>query len=354
MTALDLPAYRTIAEARHTVAAARAVGKRRSLAVAVVLAVAAAFVFCLSLSVGEFPVPLRDVPGAIFGHGDAANVFIVQHLRLPRALAAVLVGGAFGFSGAIFQSLARNPLASPDILGVTAGASVAAVFVITVTGGDTTSRSLSALIGATVIALTIYGLAYRAGVSSYRLVLVGIGVGAVCNAVTGYLLARSSIYLVGQATVWLTGSLNSIGWKTVTPLIVAVAALTPLVLALAAPLRTLQLGDYTCKGLGVRVERTRLSLVLVAVALVGAGTAAVGPIAFVAFVAPPIARRLTKASGLTLVPAALTGALVVLCADFAAQHLFSTELPVGVITGALGGTYLLWLIARSNRIGRAA
>jgi iron complex transport system permease protein len=319
-----------------------------------VLAVAAAFLFCLSISVGEFPVPLRDVPAAIFGHGSSIDVFVVQHLRLPRALAAVLVGGAFGFSGAIFQSLARNPLASPDILGVTAGASVAAVFVITVTGGDATARALGALAGATVIALTIYALAYRAGVSSYRLVLVGIGVGAVCQAVTGFLIARSDIYLVAQATVWLTGSLNSIGWKVVVPLAIAVAVLTPAVLALAAALRTLQLGDDTCRGLGVRVETVRLSLVLVAVALIGVGTAAVGPIAFVAFVSPPIARRLTNASGLTLVPAALTGALTVLLADFAAQHVFPTELPVGVVTGAIGGTYLLWLIGRSNRIGRSA
>jgi len=319
-----------------------------------VLAAAVVVVFCLSLSVGEFPVPLRDVPGAIVGHGNALDVFVVQHLRLPRALAAVLVGGAFGFAGAIFQSLARNPLASPDILGVTAGAAVAAVFVITVTGGDTTARSLSALVGATVIALTIYGLAYRAGVSSYRLVLVGIGVGAVCQAVTGYLIASSSIYLVAQATVWLTGSLNGVGWKVVVPLALAVAVLTPVVLALAARLRTLQLGDDTCRGLGVRVETIRLSLVLVAVALTGVGTAAIGPVAFVAFVAPPIARRLTNASGLTLVPAALTGALVVLLADFAAEHAFSTELPVGVVTGAVGGSYLLWLIARSNRIGRSA
>src|SRR5438874_1385086 len=210
-------AYPTLAEARTAVSAARAAGKRRSTIVGIVLAVAVVFVFCLSMSVGEFPVPLQDVPGAIFGHGDATNVFVVQHLRLPRALAAVLVGAAFGFAGAIFQSLARNPLASPDILGVTAGASVAAVFVITVTGGAATARAVAALVGATVIALTIYGLAYRAGVSSYRLVLVGIGVGAICQAVTGYLIARSSIYLVAQATVWLTGSLNSIGWKVVVP-----------------------------------------------------------------------------------------------------------------------------------------
>jgi iron complex transport system permease protein len=343
----------SLAHARLEVRRARAVGRRRSVSVAAVLLVATAVLFCFSLAIGDYPVAVRDVPAAILGHGNHGDVFVVEHLRLPRALGALLVGAAFGFSGAIFQSLARNPLASPDILGITAGASVAAVFVITVSGGTHTKLSIAAFVGATIVALTIYGLAYRAGVSAYRLVLVGIGVGAVCQAVTSYLLARSSIFLVGQAIVWLTGSLNSIGWTSVTPLAISVGVLSVLVLALAGPLRVLQLGDEAARGLGVRLETIRLSLILVAVALVAAGTAAVGPIAFVAFVAPPIARRLTRASGLTLVPAALTGALLVLAADFIAQHAFGTELPVGVITGMVGGTYLLWLISRANRIGRA-
>lgn len=340
-----------LADARRAVAHARAAGKRRSTTVAAALAVAAAALLCVSLAVGDYPVALADVPRAILGHGSPGDVFVVQHLRLPRALAALLVGGAFGFSGSIFQSLARNPLASPDILGITAGAAVAAVFVITTAGGSHTKLSLAAFAGATIVALTIYGLAYRAGVSAYRLVLVGIGVGAVCQATTNYLLARSNLFLVGQAIVWLTGSLNSIGWTSVVPLALAVGVLSLAVLALAPPLRVLQLGDNTAQGLGVRMETMRLSLILVAVALVAAGTAAVGPIAFVAFVAPPIARRLTRASGVTLLPAALTGALLVLAADFAAQHAFGTELPVGVITGMIGGTYLLWLISRANRVG---
>lgn len=352
MTVVPLPLDRSLADARAIVAQARAVGRRRSTAVAIVLAAAAAVLLCVTLALGDYPVAVRDVPAAIFGHGKVGDVFVVQHLRLPRAVGALLVGAAFGFSGAIFQSLARNPLASPDILGITAGASVAAVFVITVSGGTHTRLSIAAFAGATIVALTIYGLAYRAGVSTYRLVLVGIGVGAVCQAVTSYLLARSSIYLVGQAIVWLTGSLNSIGWTSVLPLAIALGLLTLGVLALSAPLRVLQLGDNTAQGLGVRMETARLSLILVAVALVAAGTAAVGPVAFVAFVAPPIARRLTRASGVTLVPAALAGALLVLAADFLAQHAFGTELPVGVITGMVGGTYLLWLISRSNRIGR--
>jgi iron complex transport system permease protein len=338
---------------RLEVRRARAVGQRRSVVVAVVLLAVTAVLFCFSLAVGAYHVPVLKVPAAILGHGSHGDVFVVQHLRLPRALGALLVGAAFGFSGAIFQSLARNPLASPDILGITAGASVAAVFVITVAPGTHTKLSIAAFIGATIVALTIYGLAYRAGVSAYRLVLVGIGVGAVCQAVTSYLLTRSNIFLVGQAIVWLAGSLNSINWTTVVPLAISVGVLSLLVLALSAPLRVLQLGDDAARGLGVRLETIRLSLILVAVALVAAGTAAVGPIAFVAFVAPPIARRLTRASGVTLVPAALTGGLLVLSADFIAEHGLGTELPVGVITGMVGGTYLLWLISRANRVGRA-
>ncbi len=349
----------SLAEERLTAARQRVVNARRqlrarSVAVSIVLAVAIAVVFCISLSVGDFPIPLRDVIPAVFGFGRPDVDFIVHTLRLPRALTGLLVGAAFGFSGAIFQSLARNPLASPDIIGVNAGASAAAVFVIVTMGGSYAFVSLSALGGALLAALAVYLLAYKGGVSSYRIVLVGIGVGAVLESITQYLLTRAEIYDAQRAAVWLAGSLNGRGWEHVRPVGIAMVVLVPVVLLLIRPLRALQLGDDTAHGLGVRVDRSKGILMLVGVALAAVATASAGPVVFVAFVSPPIARRLTRAPGLSVVPAALVGALLLLSADLLARRAVApTELPVGIVTGILGAPYLLWLLARSNRVGRA-
>jgi iron complex transport system permease protein len=328
-------------------------GRTRAVVVSVILAAIGSIAFCWSVSVGEFPIPMSDVVPALLGGGSRDAAFIIHELRLPRALAAVLVGIAFGLSGAIFQSLARNPLASPDIIGITAGASTSAVFIIVVLHGGGAFLSLGAIGGGLVTALAIYLLAFRRGVSAYRLVLVGIGVGAMLNALTSYLLTRAEIHDAQRAAVWLTGSLNGRSWDHVEPLALALFLLVPATLILTRPLRTLQLGDDTARGLGVRVETTRTALVLVGVALAAVATAAAGPVAFVAFVAAPIARRLVDTS-LTVVPAALTGAtLLLLLADVAARTVFfPTELPVGVVTGLIGAPYLIWLLARSNRIGQ--
>jgi iron complex transport system permease protein len=325
-----------------TIAAAR---------VGALLAVAVATAFAVNVSVGDFPIPLRDVVPAIFGHGDEGAVFVAHELRLPRALTAVLAGAAFGISGAIFQAVARNPLASPDILGILAGASAGAVFAITVADATFEVVAAGAFGGALGIAAAIYLLAYRQGVSSYRFVLVGIGLGGAATALTSYLVVEAELFEAQEAVVWLTGSLNAAGWETAVPLAVAVAALVPAALAPANRLRVLQLGDDTAKALGVNVERSRLALLLVAVALAGVATAAAGPIAFVAFLAPPIARWLVRAP-MTLVPAALVGALIVLAGDLAGRRLFApTEIPVGIFTGVCGAPYFAWLLARANRTG---
>lgn len=327
-------------------------GRSRSVTVGLVLLGAIVIVFCISISVGDFPVPIADVVPGIFGKGEGRIPYIIQTLRLPRALTAVLVGSALGFSGAIFQSLARNPLASPDIIGITQGASVSAVFIIIVIGGSYAFVSTGALVGGFVAAAAIYVLAYRRGMSSYRLVLIGIGVSAMLQAVTSYLMTRAEIYDAARATVWLTGSLNNRGWEHVRPIALVMAVMFPAVLYLAKGLRALQLGDDAAKGLGVPVERTRAALIAVAVTMAAVATAAAGPITFVAFIAAPIARRLVR-QPLTLVPAALVGALVLLSSDLVARRIFApTELPVGVITGIVGAPYLLWLLARANKIGK--
>lgn len=364
----------------HSVRHVRAVAIARVTSVTIVLAAAVLFAFCLSLSLGDFPVSLLDVLPAVFGHGSPDTELIVRDFRLPRALTGLLVGASFGLSGAMFQSLARNALASPDIIGITSGASASAVFVIVVLGGTGLFVSVSAFVGSLACALAIYALAYKRGVSSYRLVLVGIGVGAVMAAVVDYVLtAEADIYDAQRAYVWLTGSLNGRSWDHVRPLAMALVVLIPLALLLARPLRALQLGDDTAKGIGLGVERSKLSLLVVGVALAAVATAAAGPIGFVAFVSPSIARRLAGHGHLALVPSALVGMLLVTLSDIVAREAFppatlpraagaflgvlpgevlgfgtktgGTMLPVGVVTGIVGGPYLLWLLARSNRKG---
>ena len=307
----------------------------------------------ISVSVGDFPIPLADVVPAIFGYGDPDAFFIVNTLRLPRLLTGLLVGAAFGLSGAVFQSLARNPLASPDIIGVNAGAAAAAVFIIVVIGGSTTQIAGGALAGALLTAIAIYLLAYRKGVTGYRLVLVGIGMTAMLSSVTSYLLTRAEIFAAQQATVWLTGSLNGRGWEHVRPVGWALVVLLPITLALGRHLRSLQLGDDTAKGLGTRVEKVRVSLIVSGVGLAAVATASAGPVAFVALVSPQIARRLAGGGTAALGCATLVGAALMVASDLVARRIFApTELPVGVVTAVIGAPYLLWLLARANRIGK--
>lgn len=324
----------------------------RSVLVTVVLAAVTTGVFAWSITVGDFPVPLVDVVSYLVGRGTDDAGFIIGQLRLPRGLTAVMVGAAFGVSGAIFQRVARNPLASPDIIGINAGAAAAAVFTIVVVGGTSLQVTFGALAGSTVTALAIYVLAWRRGVTGYRLVLVGIGITAMLGSVTSYLLTRAEIFDAQRAVIWLTGSLNARSWDHVRPIGVALLVLVPCALGMARHLRLLELGDDAARGLGTRVELARGSLLLTGVALAAVSTASAGPIAFVALVAPQIARRLTGGRTLALVPAAMCGALLLVGSDLAARRVFApTELPVGVFTAILGAPYLLYLLARANRIG---
>ena len=324
----------------------------RAVVVTLVVAAATALVFAWSLSVGDFPVSLEDVLRSLAGRGSDETDFIVRTLRLPRGLTAVLVGAAFGLSGAVFQRLARNPLASPDIIGVNAGATAAAVFVIVILHGSGAQVTAGALIGSTLTALSIYLLAYQRGVTGYRLVLVGIGVTAVLGSVTSYLLTRARILEAQRALVWLTGSLNGRGWDHVRPVAVALLVLGPVTIGLSRQLRALELGDDTARGLGARVERSRAALLLSATALAAVATASAGPVGFVALVAPQIARRLVGGRSLALLPAAACGALLLVASDLVGRRLFApTELPVGIITSILGAPYLILLLARANKIG---
>jgi iron complex transport system permease protein len=306
----------------------------------------------ISVSVGEFPLSLGEVWATLVGQGDAQSQFIVNTLRLPRALTAVLAGAAFGMSGAIFQSLARNPLGSPDIIGFESGAAFGAVLVLVATGGSTTEAALGAVVGGLATAAIVYLLAWRRGVSIYRLILIGLGIGFVMAAGIDYLITRADIHDVQQATVWLTGSLNGRSWGHVVAVGLALVALTPLVILLNRRLVLLELGDDTAAGLGIGVTFSKLTLSLVAVLLAALAVAAVGPVAFVAFASAPVARRMVGTPHAAAIPAALVGGFFLLLADLAARRVIApTELPVGIATAVVGAPYLIWLLTRQLRTG---
>jgi iron complex transport system permease protein len=324
----------------------------RAIAVCSALSLVIVAIGCWSISVGEFPIPLSDVVRTLIGQPSADSAFIVGTLRLPRAIVGAGVGAALGMSGAIFQSLARNPLGSPDIVGFVYGASAGAFTVIVLLDGSGAAVSAGGVVGGMSTAMAVYLLAWKRGVHAYRLVLVGIGVGFTAQAVVEYLLTRASIMDAQQAMVWLTGSLNGRVWDHATPLLVALAALTPIAIWLQRWLDRLELGDDTATALGVSVDRAKLWLVAVGACLAAVAAAAAGPITFVAFVAGPIARRLTGSPGACLLPAAFVGAAVTLTADIAARLAFApAELPVGIVTAVIGAPYLLWLLTRQIRTG---
>jgi iron complex transport system permease protein len=325
---------------------------RRAVIVSIVAAVVVTVGFAWSLSVGDFPIPVGDVLSELAGGGTRQTEFIIRTLRLPRTLTAVLVGAAFGVSGQIFQRMVRNPLASPDILGVSSGAAVAAVLAIVARTANSNVVAVAALAGSVITVMVIYLLAIKQGLSSYRLVLVGIGLTAMLNALVAYLLTRASLYDAQRATVWLTGSLNGRGWEYVLPLSIALVVLLPIALASGRSLRALELGDDAAKGLGVPLQWSKVRLALIGAGLAAVATAAAGPVGFVALVAPQIARRLVGARTLGLVPAAIVGAGIMVFADLLARRVFAPiELPVGVVTAIVGAPYLLWLLTRANKIG---
>jgi iron complex transport system permease protein len=325
----------------------------RVVKVCVCLLAVIVLLVALNVSLGQYPLPLTDVLPSILGLGDSTTNFIVQTLRLPRSLDAVLVGIAFGMSGALFQSVMRNPLASPDVLGVEAGAAAAAVFMIVTAGRSGVGITGGALLGGLGTALAVYVLAYkRAGMSGYRLMLIGISVAAALYSVTVFLLTRASTNQAQEAAVWLNGSLSGRGWGDLLPVGLALVVLLPLAPLLTRQLLALQLGDDTARGLGVRVEASRLALILAGAVLAAAATASAGPLLFVALVSPQLARRIARTTTGALIPAALIGAALVCAADLIGRLVIApTEEPVGVVTAILGAPYLLWYLTRSNRAG---
>lgn len=332
----------------------------RRLAVPVALAAVTIALALVSVVRGDLALPVSTVVEVLSGGGSRVERLVVVELRLPRALVGALIGLALGAAGALTQAMARNPLASPDVLGIEAGAGLAAVTVIVLGGGGTSAAlgggalswvglPLAALAGGLLTAVAVYVLAWRGGMVGVRLVLVGIGVGAMLISLTNLLLVRAQVIDAAAAMVWLTGSLNGRGWEHVGPVAVAVVLAGVLALATTRGLGAARLGDDTARALGLGLQRHRLVVAVAAVALASVATAAAGPVLFVGLVAPQIAARLLRTAATPVVTAALTGAVLVLGADLLARTALPVELPVGVVTAALGAPWLIVLLVQRSR-----
>ncbi|HEY1134793.1 MAG TPA: iron chelate uptake ABC transporter family permease subunit, partial [Nocardioides sp.] len=296
---------------------------------------------------GSLELGLGEVVGALLGSDDVAGR-VVRDLRLPRALTAVCAGAALGVAGAVFQSISRNALGSPDVIGFTTGAATGGIAQIVVFGGGPLQVAAGAVGGGVVTAAVVYLLASKRGTTTgYRLVLVGIGVGSVMAAINNLLLVTGDLDSSATANLWLAGSLDARLWGHAVPVTVGVVLLVPLVAVVARRAALMEMGDDLSQQLGVRVERTRLLLTALGVLLAALAAGAVGPISFVALAAPQLVRRLTRGTGLPVVSAGFMGALVVVAGDLAARELpIDATIPIGQMTGILGGLYLIWLLGR--------
>jgi iron complex transport system permease protein len=294
---------------------------------------------------GQYQLDASEIWTTLTQGGDPVDVLIVLGLRLPRIVAAMLVGLALGASGAIFQGVSRNSLASPDLIGFTTGSATGALVVIVLMGESNIGVTLGTLIGGFGTAMLAYLFAWGRGERGDRLILIGIAIGAMLGSVNDILLTRADLEKAQAAKTWLFGSLHAIGWPVVGPLAVAVAILLPLALLMAPRLRMLEMGDDLAGGLGVPVARARPALIAVAIGLAATAIAAAGPIGFVALAAPQLARRISRTPGIGVGTSAVTGAVLVLLADLVAQRALAPfQIPVGLVTGAIGGLYLTTLL----------
>ncbi|MFI1034743.1 FecCD family ABC transporter permease [Streptomyces sp. NPDC020951] len=322
--------------------------------VTLLLAAATFLVFCVSIGVGDFPIGLPQVIATIFGRGEPVDEFVIMDLRMPRALAGLVVGIALGVSGALTQSIARNPLASPDILGITGGAGAVAVFLVTVSGGtaaavvNSVGLSVAALLGGLGTGLLVYFLAWRRGIDGFRLILIGISVSAVMEAIITWLLATADIRDVARAQAWLVGSLDDRSWDEVWVALWCSLALLIVVSCVAFQFKPMHFGDEVAAGLGVRYSAVRAVLLLCAVLLASVAVSAAGPVPFVALVAPQVAMRLARFPTPPLAASGLVGALLLIGSDLVARTALPISLPVGVVTAAIGGPFLVHLLVRAN------
>lgn len=316
----------------------------RSLFVCLALAVAAIAASLAALATGSYPLTIGQVASALTGGETGLVHDIVVEWRLPRVAAALVFGAALGVSGAVFQSLMRNPLADPGIIGFSQGSYTGALIVVLVIDGSYLQLVGGALLGGLAAAVLVYLLAYRRGMQGFRLIIVGIGVAAMLASVNTWLVLQTTLEQAMAAAAWGAGSLNGVTWGQVVLGGAFILVFLLMAAILSRPMRQMEVGDDTAASQGVRISAVRFGLIAVGVALTATVTAASGPIVFISLVAPQISRRLTRTGGITLAPAAFAGALLCLAADYIAQHVAPTPLPVGIITVLIGGGYLGWLL----------
>lgn len=304
-----------------------------------------------SAATGSTALGLERVWYALIDQGTKGDEFILWELRLPRLATGIAVGACMGLSGALFQNLTRNPLGSPDILGLTQGATSGALVAIILTASSLQVTTVFAAVGALATGLVIWALTRGGDPSGYRLVLVGIGVAAILAGVNGYLLTRTSIVDAFRAVYWLTGDLSGRDWNQAGVVAIVLAAGIAVVAVLSRSLDALRLGEATATGLGVRVGASRVVALVTASILTAGAVAVAGPLAFVALAAPHIAARLTGSTR-SLLCSAVVGALIVTAADMiAVAGVADRQLPTGVVTGVLGGAYLIWLLIAQRKKG---
>ncbi|WP_337003375.1 FecCD family ABC transporter permease [Microbacterium sp. LB12] len=313
----------------------------RLLLIALLIALSVA-----TLMVGTFQLDFSQALSALIGDAEGNIRKLVIEWRLPRLLFAVLGGVALGVSGAIFQSLTRNPLGSPDVIGFDAGSYTGALVMMLLLGSTSyVLIATGAVVGGVLTALLVYLLAYRGGIQGFRFIIVGIGVSAFLVGINSYLLISTGTQQARAAVAWGFGSFSALGYEQLLPFTVVLVVILPLVALARRGFAQLELGDDAAKALGVRVERQRLAMTVLGVALTAVVTAAAGPIAFVALVAPQVARRLVRSQGLDLTSAAIVGAVLLLAADFIGQRI---NITVGLVTVVLGGGYFAWLLIREG------
>lgn len=327
----------------------------RSAIICLTIGVLAVAIAVLTISTGTYNITPTGVLDTFLGGGSTMDQFIVLRQRTPRAVAALVVGAALGLSGAIFQSITRNPLGSPDVIGFTTGAASGGLAVILLAGvSSATTIAAGTIIGGFGTAIFVYLLSAARGINGERLILTGIAVGAMLASVNDYLITRADVESAEVAKAWQFGSLNTITWNQVVPAVTVLALLIPLTLTLSGSMRMLEMGNDAASSLGVRVDRDRALLLCAAVALAATAVAVSGPVGFLALAAPQLAKRLARSPGIPLLAAGAMGALLLAVGDLLAQRLLSPfQIPVGLVTAALGGLYLLWILTSRPSSERA-
>lgn len=321
----------------------------RALLITAVTAAATAILGIWSLGVGSYTLAPGEILNVALGHEQGFPRIVVLEWRLPRVVAAVIFGAALGVSGAIFQSLTQNPLASPDVIGFASGAYTGAILMMITVSSSFVVVAQGALIGGIVTALLVYVLSYSRGVRGFRLIIVGIGVSAMLSSLNTWMLLRADLDVAMSAAAWGAGSLNAITWGQISVATVMIIICAVCLALMSRSLHQLEMGDDIARATGVRAEPSRLGFIVTGVGLTAAVTAAAGPISFIALAAPQIAQRLVRSPGIPVAASAAVGAALLLSADVVAQHLAPEPLPVGVVTVVVGGTYLIWLLIHETR-----